>query len=68
MNKIKDIHGIVINVGDTIQMPHIKEEGYDIDENGMYQTEVFYNKKRDCLVDENDIGFKFAYGVELIIK
>ena len=66
MKEIKDIHGTVIKVGDTIRMPHVKQEGYDIDENGMCQSEVFYDEKRDCLVNENDIGFEYAYGVEII--
>jgi hypothetical protein len=47
-------------------MPHVAEEGYTIDANGYYTTKVHYNTKMDCLVDQNEIGFKFAYGVEKV--
>jgi len=66
MEEIKDINGIVVKAGDTIQMPHFEEEGYKVDKNRMYKTKVSYNEKRDCLVDDNGMGFRFAYGVEVI--
>ncbi|MCK9577721.1 MAG: hypothetical protein M0R51_17575 [Clostridia bacterium] len=64
MKPYYDIHGNEIKDGDTIKMPHVKENGYITDKSGYYHSKVHYNSVRDCLVDENNIGFCFAYGVE----
>jgi intein/homing endonuclease len=60
----KDIYGNEIKVGDIIAFPHVKEGEYeDKILNGYYVTKVFYDKDRDRLVDDNGVGFRFAYGI-----
>ena len=67
MKEMKDIYGNVIKAGDIISMPHVMEEGYENKIiNGYYITKVYYNEKRDKLVDDNDYGFNLAYGVDKI--
>jgi hypothetical protein len=64
MKEIKDIYGNVIKAGDTISMPHVKEDWYTGKiVNGYYISKVSYDEKRDELVTECGNGFKFAYGV-----
>lgn len=64
MKEIKDIYGNVIKAGDIISMPHVMEEGYENKIiNGYYITKVYYNEKRDELVNDNDYCFDLAYGV-----
>ena len=64
MKEVKDIYGNIIKEGDIIAMPHVKEPGYENKIiNGYYITKVFYNKERDKLVDDNGMGFCFAFGL-----
>lgn len=64
MEEIKDIYGNVLKDGDIISMPHIMENGYENKIiHGYYITKLKYNVERDCLVTDNDMGIKFAYGI-----
>lgn len=61
-----DIYHNEIKDGDTIRMPHVKEPGCAVDDKGYYTSKVHYNPLRDRLEDDQNLGFRLAYGVEKV--
>jgi len=69
MKEIKDIYGNVLKEGDIISMPHVMEDGYEGKIiHGHYITKLEYNKNRDCLATDDDMGIYFAYGLVKISR
>jgi len=64
MKEIKDIYENILKEGDIISMPHVMENGYEGKIiHGYYITKLKYDKNKDCLITDDNMGISFAYGI-----